>query len=95
MPAMKLAPQSLTDGESKRRRPRREATKLASLAVLLYQTSERSVRFLRNELPNDRIVPFSYAILAGKPMQGAVPTVYADKFKDCLEFTKKYERFTK
>lgn len=61
----------------------------------LYQTSEKFVRFLMNELPKDRIVAFIDAILAGKKMQDAVLEVYADRFKDWDAFLRRYERFSK
>ncbi len=61
----------------------------------LYQTSEKFVRFLMNELPKDRIVKFIDAVLAGKKMQAAVLEVYSDKIKDWAAFEKRYERFTR
>jgi len=61
----------------------------------LYQSSEKFIRFLMNELPKDRIVAFIDAILAGKKMQEAVLEVYGDKLKDWDAFTKRYERFSK
>jgi hypothetical protein len=61
----------------------------------LYQSSEKFVRFLMNELPKDRIVKFIDAVLAGRSMQAAVLEVYGDKFKDWAAFEKKYARFTK
>jgi len=61
----------------------------------LYQTSEKFVRFLMNELPKERIVSFIEAVLAGKKMQEAVLAVYGDKLKDWDGFMKRYERFNK
>ena len=61
----------------------------------LYQTSEKFIRFLMNELPKDRIVKFIEAVLAGKSMQAAVLEVYGDKIKDWAAFEKRYERFTR
>lgn len=61
----------------------------------LYQSSEKFVRFLMNELPKERIVTFIEAVLAGKKMQAAVLEVYGDKLKDWDAFTKRYERFSK
>jgi hypothetical protein len=61
----------------------------------LYQTSEKFVRFLMNELPKERIVSFIEAVLAGKKMQEAVLAVYGDKLKDWDAFLKRYERFSK
>lgn len=87
---LSMAEMPLTTMESLRQYPPDEES-----VAQLYQTSEKFVRFLMNELPKDRIVPFIDAILAGKPMQEAVLAVYADKFKDWSDFTKKYERFTK
>jgi hypothetical protein len=87
---LSMAEMPLTTMESLRQYPSDEDS-----VAQLYQTSEKFVRFLMNELPKDRIVPFIDAILAGKPMQEAVLAVYADKFKDWSDFAKKYERFTK
>ncbi|MES2569426.1 MAG: hypothetical protein V4710_05150 [Verrucomicrobiota bacterium] len=61
----------------------------------LYQTSEKFIRFLMNELPKERIVPFIDAVVAGKGMRGALLQVYGDQFKDWPAFEKRYERFTK
>ena len=61
----------------------------------LYQTSEKFVRFLMNELPKDRIVKFIDAVLDGRGMQAAVLEVYGDKVKDWDAFMKRYERFSK
>jgi hypothetical protein len=61
----------------------------------LYQSSEKFIRFLMNELPKDRIVKFIDAVLAGHGMQEAVLEVYGDKFKDWAAFEKRYERFTR
>ncbi|MEO8354117.1 MAG: hypothetical protein ABI680_20505 [Chthoniobacteraceae bacterium] len=61
----------------------------------LYQTSELFIRFLMNELPKDRIVPFINAILAGKGIQKSVLEIYGDKFTDWDAFMKRYERFSR
>lgn len=61
----------------------------------LYQTSEKFVRFLMNELPKERIVSFIDQILAGKKMRDSVLAVYSDKIRDWEAFQRKYERFTK
>jgi len=87
---LSMAEMPLTTMESLREYPPDEEA-----VAQLYQTSEKFVRFLMNELPKDRIVQFIDAILAGKSMQDAVLAVYSDKFKDWPEFVKKYERFTK
>ena len=61
----------------------------------LYQTSEKFVRFLMNELPKDRIVTFIDQVLDGKSMRDAVLSVYSDKIRDWDTFMRRYERFTK
>lgn len=61
----------------------------------LYQTSEMFIRFLMNELPKDRIVPFINAILAGKGIRNSVLEIYGDTFPDWDAFTKRYERFSR
>ncbi|HEX8311823.1 MAG TPA: hypothetical protein VF614_10925, partial [Chthoniobacteraceae bacterium] len=61
----------------------------------LYQTSEKFMRFLMNELPKDRIVKFIDTVLAGKSMREAVLEVYADKVKDWPDFEKRFARFSK
>lgn len=61
----------------------------------LYQSSEKFVRFLMNELPKDRFVKFIDAVLDGKGMEKAVLEVYADKVNDWDSFLRRYERFVK
>lgn len=70
--------------------PRDEA-----LVDQLYQSSEKFVRFLMNELPKDRIVGFIDAVLAGKSMERSVLEVYPDHIRDWRAFEKRYERFTR
>jgi hypothetical protein len=59
----------------------------------LYQTSEKLVRFLMDGLPQDRILKFIDAALAGKPLRECVLGVYGDKIKDWPDFEKKFEKF--
>lgn len=61
----------------------------------LYQTSERFVRFLMDDLPKDRFTQFLEAMLAEKTLEEAVVEVYADKVNDFEGFKKRYERFGK
>lgn len=61
----------------------------------LYQTSEKLVRFLMNELPKDRFNDFLAAMLAGKSLKETIPQVYSDKVKDWDAFLRRYERFTR
>jgi hypothetical protein len=66
-----------------------------ALVRQLYQTSEKFVRFLMNELPKDRIAGFIDAVLAGKGMERSVLEVYPDHIRDWRAFEKRYERFTR
>lgn len=61
----------------------------------LYQSSEKLVRFLMNDLPKERFSQFSEAMLSGKNLEAALLEVYGDKYKDFDTFKKKYERFNK
>lgn len=61
----------------------------------LYQTSEKLVRFLMDEMPKERILQFIDAALAGKSLRDSVLEVYGDKVKDWPDFEKKFEKFTK
>lgn len=61
----------------------------------LYQTSEKLVRFLMNDLPKERFPKFVAAILGGKNLEAAFLEVYGDKYKDFDTFKKKYDRFQK
>jgi hypothetical protein len=61
----------------------------------LYQSSEKLVRFLMNEFPQDRFVRFIDAVLSGKSIEKAALEIYADKVKDWETFLRRYERFTK
>ncbi len=61
----------------------------------LYQTSEKLVRFLMNELPKERFPKFVEAILSGKKLDAALIEVYGDKYKDFDAFKKKYDKFQK
>jgi len=61
----------------------------------LYESAEKLVRFIMNDLPKERFLSFVDAILSGSDLKDAVLKVYGDKFKDFDEFEKKYDRFTK
>ena len=61
----------------------------------LYESSEKLVRFIMNELPKERFLAFVNRILDGASLQEAVLNVYGDKFKNFDEFEKKYDRFVK
>lgn len=60
-----------------------------------YQSSEKFVRFLMNELPKDRFPKFVEAVIAGKAPDAAFVGIYGDKFKDFETFRKRYKLFTK
>jgi hypothetical protein len=59
----------------------------------LYQSSEKLVRFLMDELPKERFPQFVDVILSGKTLEPAIMEVYGDKVKDFPTFTKKFEKF--
>jgi hypothetical protein len=61
----------------------------------LYQTSEKVVRFLMNEMPQDRIMKFITTQLTGKTLKQGILEVYGDKLKDWETFEKRFERFDK
>lgn len=61
----------------------------------LYQSGEKFVRFLMNELPKERFTSFLAAVLGGQRAPDAVLSVYGDKIKDWEAFEKRYARFTK
>jgi hypothetical protein len=61
----------------------------------LYQTSEKVVRFLMTELPQDRIMKFINSQLGGKSLKEGVLQVYGDKVKDWEDFEKKFAKFDK
>lgn len=61
----------------------------------LYQTSEKLVRFLMNELPQERFNTFLAAILEGKGLQPTILQVYSDKFRNWESFERRYARFTR
>jgi hypothetical protein len=61
----------------------------------LYESSEKFVRYLFNELPKERFTKFVDAILSGKDLQTAFMEVYGDKFRNFDAFRQKYERFSK
>ena len=61
----------------------------------LYQTSEKFIRYLMNELPRERIVQYIDTVLAGKTMRDAFLEVYADRHPDWDSFLKRYERYVK
>src|ERR1700677_528647 len=60
----------------------------------LYQTGEKFVRFLMNELPKDRFRKFVTDLLVTKDAKQSLITVYGDKFKDFDAFEKKFEAFS-
>jgi hypothetical protein len=60
-----------------------------------YQSSEKFVRFLMNDLPKERFPKFVTAVLAGKTADAAFVEVYGDKFKDFDTFKKRYKQFNK
>jgi hypothetical protein len=61
----------------------------------LYQTGEKFVRFLMDELPPDRFRKFVTELLStGDPKQSLM-RVYGDKFKDFDGFEKKFAAFSK
>jgi hypothetical protein len=63
--------------------------------ITLYQSSEKLVRFMIKELPEDRFNKFIEAILSGTPMRDAVLKIYGDKVKDWDDFNKRFEKFKK
>jgi len=58
----------------------------------LYQSSERLVRFLMDELPADRIARFVEVVLGGKPFREAVLEVYGDQLTDYDDFTRRFAK---
>lgn len=65
------------------------------LVAQLYQSSEKLVRFLFNELPPERFPRFVESILAGKNLSAALLEVYGDRIRDYDTFKRRYERFSK
>lgn len=61
----------------------------------LYQTGEKFVRFLMNNLPKDRFRKFVKEVLATNDPKAAFIQVYGDKFKDFDSFEKKFAPFSK
>ncbi len=61
----------------------------------LYESAEKLVRFIMNDLPKERFLGFVDALLSGYDLPGAVMKIYGDKFKDFDDFQKKYDRFVK
>jgi hypothetical protein len=61
----------------------------------LYQTAEKLVRFLMDQMPRERITQFIDAELNGKSLEASVTEIYGDKIKDWADFQKRYERFAK
>ena len=59
----------------------------------LYETSEKVVRFLLSELPQDRFPKFAEAVLDGATLDAAVVQVYGDRFSNGADFEKQYARF--
>jgi hypothetical protein len=61
----------------------------------LYESSEKLVRFLMNDLPQDRFPKFVDAILGGENLKDALSHVYGDKINDYDTFVRRYQRFSK
>lgn len=61
----------------------------------LYESSQKLMGFIINELPKDRFLPLVDAVLAGKPFPEAVVEVYSDRIKSWEDFNKRYERYVK
>jgi len=61
----------------------------------LYESSQKLMSFIINELPKERFLPLLDAVLAGKPFPEAVVEVYGEKIKSWEEFNKRYERAVK
>jgi hypothetical protein len=87
---LEMAEMSLSTLESLQEYPRDEIE-----IIRLYQTSEKFVRFIMNELGKDRIVQFVETALAGKGMKDCVLEVYGDRIKDWDAFEKRFARFTR
>jgi hypothetical protein len=62
---------------------------------ILYETSEKFVRFLITEHPKEKFLKYVDAVVGGKTLQEGVLLVYGDKYKDWDSFEKRYEKFTK
>ena len=62
---------------------------------LLYQTSEKLVRFLMSELPKQQFTTFVDAMLEGLPFYPAIFQVYGDKIKSIDDLQKRFARFDK
>jgi hypothetical protein len=61
----------------------------------LYQSSQKLVRFLMNELPKDRFPKFVDQILATNDFKKSLLAVYSDKIPSMQMFERRYERFVK
>ncbi|HWB58549.1 MAG TPA: hypothetical protein VG733_03615 [Chthoniobacteraceae bacterium] len=61
----------------------------------LYQTSEKFVRYLMNDLPKERFRQYVTEVLKTNDGKQAFMTVYGDKFKDFDAFAKKFKDFSK
>lgn len=61
----------------------------------LYQTSEKFVRFLMNDLPKERFRKYVTEVLTTEDPKKSFMTVYGDKFKDFDTFEKKFKDFSK
>jgi len=61
----------------------------------LYQSAEKLVRFLFNELPPERFPKFADAMMNGETLDAALASIYGDKVKDFTTFQRRYDRFTK
>lgn len=66
-----------------------------TLVAQLYETGEKFVRFLFNDLPPERFPKFVDAMLKGEILEVAIVKIYGDKYKDFDAFKKKYQRFQK
>ena len=61
----------------------------------LYQSSEKLVRFLMNDLPKERFPRFVDQILAGNSFDTAFLAVYSDRIQTMDAFNRQYARFVR
>lgn len=61
----------------------------------LYQTSEKLVRFIMDDLPRDRFLHFIDAILDGSPFKTALLMVYSSQIASYEDFERRYEKVTR
>ena len=59
----------------------------------LYQSAEKLVRFMFNQLPPERFPKFAEAMMNGETLDAALQSIYGDKVKDFDAFQRKYARF--